>query len=261
MDAETSRRVVYVATGERHLRESAESLRSLWRHEPDARVTMYVDGPNRKHWSDSGIPPSPGGDLLEIVDHPDPTYSWADKPVALSDGGEDDERVLFLDADTRICGGIADLFELLDAFDLAAAHAPIRLDPRQPESLAGRVPAAFPELNTGVIAFRRTSAVAALLDRWRALHLETVRSLNGGRVGDQSTLRVALFESAVRFTVLRPEDNCRFVFPTYVQGPVRILHGRGPDLERVERDLNATFGPRVYVPGVGVVTAHDTIQK
>jgi hypothetical protein len=261
MEGGTSRRVVYVATGERHIREAAISLRSLWRREPGTPVTMYVDGSSRKHLSGWGIPSPPGGDLLEIVDHPDPTYSWADKPVALSEGGEEDERVLFLDTDTRICGGIADLFELLDSFGLAAAHAPIRLDPRQPGSLAGRVPASFPELNTGVIAFRRTPAVAELFERWRQLHLEILRSLDRGTVGDQSTFRVALYESEVRFTVLQPEDNCRFVFATYVQGPVRILHGRGADLERLEMELNAISGPRVFVPGVGVLKAHDTIKK
>ena len=259
MDGGTSRRVVYVATGEGHIREAAASLRSLWRHEPDTRVTMYVDGPSREHLTD--LPPSPAGDLLEIVDHPAPTYSWADKPVALSAGGEEDERVLFLDTDTRICASIADLFEVLDAFGLAAAHAPIRLDPRQPGSLAGRVPASIPELNTGVIAFRRTSTVSELLERWQRLHLETLRTMDRGSLGDQSTFRVALYESEVRFTVLQPEDNCRFVFPTYVHGPVRILHGRGPDLERVERELNATSGPRVFVPGLGVLKARDTIKK
>jgi hypothetical protein len=254
MDDGTGRRVVYVATGERHIHEAAASLRSLWRHEPGTRVTMYVDGPSRKHLNGWGIP-SPPDDRLELVDHPGPTYSWADKPIALSHGGEEDERALFLDTDTRICGSIADLFELLDAFGLAAAHAPIRLDPRQPRSLAGRVPVSFPELNTGVIAFRRTAAVAELLERWRRLHIETQRSLDRGTVGDQSTFRVALYESEVRFTVLKPEDNCRFVFPTYVHGPVRILHGRGADLERLELELNATSGPRVFIPGVGVLGA------
>jgi hypothetical protein len=261
MDGGTSRRVVYVATGERHIREAAESVRSLWRHEPHLPVTMWVDAPSRAHLGTWGIPSSLPGDLLRIVEHPDPTYSWTDKPVALSAGGAEDEPVLFLDTDTRICGGIADLFELLGPFDLAAAHAPIRLDPRQPESLAGRVPASFPELNTGVIAFRRTAAVAELLERWRRLHIETLRSLERGTVGDQSTFRVALYESEVRFTVLRPEDNCRFVFPTYVHGPVRILHGRGADLERLELELNATSGPRVFIPGVGVLGPGDTIEK
>jgi hypothetical protein len=255
MSDQPVRRVVYVATGERHIREAAGSLESLWRHHPRIPVTMYVDPPSRTHLRAWGIPAAPGSDSLEIVDHPDPTYSWADKPVALSRGQGEGERVLFLDTDTRVCGDIAELFDLLGSFNLAAAHAPIRLDRRTPPSLARRAPTAFPELNTGVLAFRRTPAVAELLDRWRVLHLEILRSIDHGTVGDQATFRVALWESEVRFSVLTPEYNCRFPFPTYLHGPVRILHGRGLDLERIEREVNATSGARVFIPGVGIRAA------
>jgi hypothetical protein len=252
MTVQPGRRVVYVATGERHIREAAASLISLWRHEQGTPVTMYIDRPSRVHLAEWGIPSS-GDGPLKVLEHPGPTYSWADKPVALSQGEADDERVLFLDTDTRVCGTIAELFDILDSFDLAAAHAPIRLDRRTPPSLACRAPVAFPELNTGVVALRRTSAVAEMMDRWRVLHLEILRSMERGTVGDQATFRVALYDSDVRFTVLPPEYNCRFTFPTYVHGPVRILHGRGPDLERIEREMNESAGPRVYIPGAGVL--------
>jgi hypothetical protein len=246
---------VYVATGERHIREAARSLESLWRHHPGLPVTMHVDRPSGARLTSWGIPGPSRQDLLEILDHPDPTYSWADKPTALVRGGDEHERVLFLDTDTRVCGDIADLFDVLDAFELAAAHAPIRHDRRTPSDLSRRAPPAFPELNTGVIAFRRTPAVTELLERWSRLHLEILRTADHRVVGDQATFRVALWESEVRFTVLPPEYNCRFPFPTYVHGPVRILHGRRPDVERIEREINATTGPRVFIPDVGVVTA------
>jgi hypothetical protein len=247
--------VVYVATGERHIREAVASLESLWRHDGGTPATIYVDRASRKHLRAWGLPDPPSDDLLEILDHPNPTLSWADKPIALAQSGPVDERVLFLDTDTRVCGSLGAVFDLLDSFELAAAHAPIRLDRRQPRSLAARVPIAFPELNTGVIGFRRTGAVAGLLERWRRMHLDIMRSIDRGTVGDQATFRVALYQSEVRFTVLPPEYNCRFVFPAYVQGPVRILHGRGPDLEGVERQINEVSGPRVFVPGIGVLTA------
>jgi hypothetical protein len=244
--------VLYVATGERHIREAAGSMESLWRHERGIPVTMYVDAPGRDHLSEWGVP-SPGEDVLEILDHPDPTYSWADKPRVMSQPGKELEHVLFLDTDTRVCGPIREIFEILGTFDVAAAHAPVRLDRRQPASLADRVPAAFPELNTGVIAFRKTAAVDRFLERWRSLHLESVQAAEGGPLGDQATFRVALYESDLRLAVLPPEYNCRFTFPSYVHGPVRILHGRGPDLERIERELNGTAEPRVFVPGMGVL--------
>jgi hypothetical protein len=252
VDVQPPRRVLYVATGERHIREAARSLESLWRHEPTVHVTMYIDGPGRTHLPEI----SPRG-ALEVLDHPDPTYSWADKPRVMPRAGSEGELVLFLDTDTRVCGAVTEIFEVLGAFDVAAAHAPIRLDHRQPASLAGRVPSAFPELNTGVIAFRRTAAVARFLERWRTLHLDSAS--HGDRaLGDQAAFRVALYESDLRVSVLPPEYNCRFTFPTYVHGPVRILHGRDPDLERIERELNGSVGPRVFVPGVGVLRSGPT---
>lgn len=255
MRARPASRVIYVATGERHIKEAGHSLRSLWRHEPWLPVTMYIDGPSRLHLGSWKIPDPPGDDLLQILEHPAPTYSWADKPVALAERVAEGDRLLFLDTDTRVCGGIMEVFEVLDAFELAAAHAPIRLGPRQPTALSSRAPVAFPELNTGVIAFRATETVRQLLERWRSLHRDILQSSDQGSVGDQATLRVALYESEVRFAVLPPEYNCRFTFPTYLHGPVRILHGRASDLEAVEREVNETTGPRVFVPGVGVVSA------
>jgi hypothetical protein len=215
---------------------------------------MFVDPPGRPTLSNWGVTASTDDPALEIADVPDPTYSWADKPLALTRDQAPGEDILFLDSDTRICGPLGEIFDLLETFDLAAAHAPVRLDRRQPPSLADRVPAAFPELNTGVMAFRRTPAVMRLLERWRRLHLHVLRSITRGTVGDQSTFRVALYESDLRFAVLPPEYNCRFTFPTYVHGPVRILHGRAPDLERIERELNGVSGARVFVPGMGVLT-------
>ena len=217
---------------------------------------MYVNAPSRPHLDEYGIPEPPDAHLLEIVDHPAPTTSWADKPVALSERVIDDQRTLFLDTDTRICGDIGELFEVLDAFELAAAHAPIRLGPHQPAALSTRAPTSFPELNTGVIAYRGTNAMRQLFERWRSLHAETLRSA-GPSLGDQATFRVALYESDVRFTVLPPEYNCRFTFPTYLHGPVRILHGRGDDLDGIEQELNGTTGPRAYVPGRGVVQPQE----
>jgi hypothetical protein len=255
MSVEPPHRVIYVATGERHVREAAASLRSLWRYQSGTPVTMYVDRPSRPRLKEWGISSS-HGDLLEVLDHPDPRYSWADKPIVLSLGdGETDERILFLDSDTRVCGSIREVFEILGPFELAAAHAPVRLGPRQPGSLGPEVPAAFPELNTGVVAFRRTAAVTEFLDRWHRMHLDALRRSDRPNLGDQATFRVALYDSPVRFTVLPPEYNCRFTFPTYVHGPVRILHGRGSDLESIEREVNGATGARVFVPGIGLLTA------
>jgi hypothetical protein len=68
--------------------------------------------------------------------------------------GVAEPRVLYLDGDTVVCGGLRDAFDLLDRFDLLAAHAPYRGD------------LAMPAFNTGVIFARNTERVRAALDRW-----------------------------------------------------------------------------------------------
>jgi hypothetical protein len=261
METQSTYRVVYVATGERHIREAADSLRSLWHHHPSIQATMYVDAPSRTHVLEWGLRNLLTSGLCEIRSHPSPTYSWADKPLALSGHRANEERTLFLDTDTRVCGNLMEMFALLDAFELATAHAPIRFGPRQPAALRTRAPGAFPELNTGVIAYRETRAVRELLDAWSSLHRETLQTRDGRRLGDQATFRVALYHSDVRFAVLPPEYNCRFTFPTYLHGPVRILHGRGSDVEGVEREVNATRGPRVFVPGLGALRARPVPHR
>jgi hypothetical protein len=141
----TDRRAVYVATGERHLREAGHSIRSLWRHRPDLPVTVYVDDP-----ASAGpmLPHAPSPDHLEVLSHPAATRSWADKPAALALPGPSGERCSSIR--TRGCAPTSRMCSTsLERFDLAAAHAPIRLDRRQPGSLAERAPRAFPELNTG----------------------------------------------------------------------------------------------------------------
>ena len=249
----SNRRVVYVATGEQHAQEAGASITSLWQHNEDMPVTMYVDPDTRVSLSGLGLPLA---GPLELIDLSEATYSWGDKPLALAQVRY--EQILYLDTDTRICGDIGNLFDLLTHFDLAAAHAPIRTDPRQPESIAQNVPASFPELNTGVVALRLTPDVAEFLAYWRRLHTEITQETASG-VSDQVAFRIALFESKIRFTVLTPEYNCRFIFPTYVHDGVRILHGRWPNLERIEARINGVPGPRVFVPGFGVIKAAPPI--
>jgi hypothetical protein len=111
------------------------------------------------------------------------------------------ERTLFLDADVFVVGEVRDVFDLLDRFDLALAQ-----DQEQNSAHARAVwrrpmPAAFPQYNSGVFAYRRTDAVLGLLSDWRAV----VRAAGGGR--DQPSLRELLWDSDLRIATLPPEYN------------------------------------------------------
>lgn len=54
---------------------------------------------------------------------------------------------------------------MLERFDLAAAQAPYRAQYRVWE-----VPDCFPELNTGVIVFRKTEMLRLCLDQWLQIY-------------------------------------------------------------------------------------------
>jgi hypothetical protein len=69
-------------------------------------------------------------------------------------------------------------------------------------------------------------------------------------------MRIALYRSKLRIATLALEYNCRFHAFGYLNGPVKILHGRIPGtrqkqarLERVVRALNRHPIPRVFVGG------------
>jgi hypothetical protein len=163
-------------------------------------------------------------------------------------------ETLFLDSDTYVCGDLTQLFALTDAFDLAAAHAPMRAI----YEVEG-VPDSFPEFNTGVIVFRRSPDVQAVLSSWadlfsrylERLHDDAIRWLHPAdrrwhALNDQGAFREALYRSRLRLTTLPPEYNCRFTVPGFVDGPVRILHGRGLHLPSVAVAINSVSTRRGY---------------
>lgn len=160
-------------------------------------------------------------------------------------------ETLFLDTDTFICGPVDAIFESLACHDIVAARefsgASLMAEVDAPDS--------FPELNLGVLAYRRSSEIEDLIDtavQWS----EDWYARSGSYPTDQPGLRHALFRSPLRLAMLTPEYNCRFAGYGEVSAPVRILHGRIPGqvaerraLEHVSQRINADTGPRVFVAG------------
>ena len=108
---------------------------------------------------------------------------------------------------------------------------------------------AFYDFNTGVIAVRRTPAVAEFLARWTEIDNQWIRSLAFySPARDQSSFRRALWETNVSFYVLSPEYNYRTVFPGRLVGRAKILHGRSTNYEKIAASLNAKAVPRILEP-------------
>jgi hypothetical protein len=148
------------------------------------------------------------------------------------------QKTLFLDTDTVVLEPIQELTRLLDRFDLACAHAPWRQSREIPEC-----PESFPELNTGVILYRRSPKINRFFRTWER-HFEQLDDLSTKNYPDQPAFRKSLFLSNLHFTVLPPEYNLRTPFPYYVCSKVKILHGRGDAFMKARASINDVNAPR-----------------
>lgn len=111
------------------------------------------------------------------------------------------ERTLHLDADVLAVADLRDVFAVLERFDVALAHDQARNSPAAVTPWRLDLPAAFPQLNGGVIAYRRSPAVLAFLTLWADTLRET------GMRKDQPSLRELLWLSDLRIATLPPEYN------------------------------------------------------
>ncbi len=202
--------VLFVATGEGFTRAANGAARSLRDKAPGLAIDIFTDR--------SDVLERALFDRIETIDDPHRRSKVDCLPKSRFD------RTLYLDTDTRVVADIGEMFELLDRFDIALAHAHARNKTSHVEHWRRPLPAAFPQLNGGVILYRRTPAVLAFLEAWRnAYHA-------AGFGKDQTTLRELLWESDLRLHILPPEYNIRYAkyldIWTRDEATPKILHFR-----------------------------------
>jgi hypothetical protein len=208
--------LLFVATGEAFLAEAMAAARASRPHLGGRPIALCTDDPAAA---------SASGAFDRVLPHPEPRRSYRDKIAPL--GALPFRRTLFLDTDARLLAPVDSLFALLDQHQLAAAHAPVRRPDGWWDVAA---PAAFPELNSGVLLLRRGWRQRALIRRWLRLYDQIAQPW------DQASLRSAVWtglRQGLRLAVLPPEANLRTTKP-WVAGKgaaVQVLHGRVPEPE------------------------------
>jgi hypothetical protein len=227
--------IVYVATGSRYLAEAEHSARSVRQVSPNVPIAIISDG-------------VPSCNLFDLrIDLPNPEYSFLDKIIALT--RTPFEKTLFLDTDTFAIEPLDEIFELLDRFEMAAAAEPARYL----YQIAG-VPAAFPELNTGVILYRKSESVLEVIRQWDEMYRDEISKKVSAGVRpwhDQLSFTRAIFGSKLGFFMLPPEFNARVLMPQAVSGPIRIAHCRLKDPDGYQANLaklNKSISPRNINP-------------
>ena len=225
--------VVYVATGDKFLSEATASAESAKAAMPDVPIALITDGRRE-----------PTGPFDLVVRHEEHSGT---KRFKQSMGLSPFQRSLFLDTDTYVARDLREVFTVLDRFDLAVNQISSGYHYDMPE-----VPHCFPELNSGVIAFRDTPEVQALFAEWSRLF--DAYHVSDGWTWDQHSFRRALYESPVRFAPLPIEYNFMPYVPAYFMAEVKVLHGRTHDrLVRIAEDVNHKLGARVFYPRIGTI--------
>jgi hypothetical protein len=215
---------VYIATGLKYLKEAELSANSFKENMPDIPIAVLTD--NEIAAKENFV-----FDLVVQLENCE--YSYIDKILALKESPW--EKTVFLDTDTYNLNPCYEIFELLDKFDLAVAHAPVRDSWRKSQVC----PISFPELNTGVIAYNKSSLFYDLVDSWYATYENQKKNKNVPH--DQPAFREALYHSQLRFTILTSEYNLRPNFSYFIGGGVlvKIIHCRGHGLTKAIETLTA----------------------
>ena len=182
--------VIYVAKGAGYLdlaERSAASLRAL---NPGLAVDLFTDQPQVRPGLFDRVRPIPdSGPTPKLACLPETRFA----------------RTLYLDCDTLVLAPFGDLFDILERFELAVAHDVRRTSALIREGHAVDTPYAFPQMNCGVMLYRRSAAMDAFLADWQR------RYRRAARTRDQVSFRDLVWQSDVRFYVLPPEFNLRRV--------------------------------------------------
>lgn len=231
--------IMYSCFGEKYIAEAARAARSSLRHN-DVPHLIFAAGELHD--------PPPGVTVVGFQQTS--SAPFVDRIANMRRSPF--ERTLCLDTDTFVVEGMIDVFELLDNYDLALAQAPAYRGLEDPE-----VPAAFPEFNCGVVAWRSSEKVAEFLRSWEETYRawlvqDVLPGLNGGanpsrsEIGDQPAFRRCAWQHGMSVATLPPEYNLRLGIRTTVVDRVRLIHGRTDEYEQRAKQFNARIVPRTY---------------
>jgi len=218
--------VLYLATGSQFVREARHSADSVRNVMPDIPIAIATD---------TDIDPKNSFDRVITLENPE--YGFVDQIDALR--RTPFNRTLCLDTDIYMDNSASGVFDLLEEFDIAAAHN----HDRNAFDVSG-VTECFPEYNTGVIAYRNTNQFQQFLENW----LDNYWSLKqDGNTQNQPSFRKTLYESDLRIATLPPEYNLMIRYPGHAVGDVKMFHGRLLDID--------TLGAEQYFD------IHEAVEK
>ena len=144
--------IVYIAVGKEYTELAQSAAESVRAHSPKLSIQLYTDQLGFQHDIFDGISMIENPHKRSKVDYlPETPF----------------ERTLYLDVDTQVVSDITPMFDILDRFDLAIAHAHRRNHKQTSQVWNVEVPDSFPQMNGGVLLFKNSIPTMKLLKDWR----------------------------------------------------------------------------------------------
>lgn len=234
--------VFYIATGDQFVAEAEVSAQSVRDAMPNIPIAIATDI-------------NPDFEFDYVINITDPDYTFTDQISHLHRSPF--QRTLHLDTDTYVYTDSGELFDLLDQFDVAAAHN----HNRSAFNVPG-IPKSFPEYNTGVVVYENTDQFQNFTQSWMKNYEMLYKKDNPQ---NQPSFRKTLYESDLELMTLPPEYNLMLRYPGHAIGTVKIFHGRLLDIEtpgsntyvdvdKAVQKINSTTGHRVFTQVGGLST-------
>jgi Nucleotide-diphospho-sugar transferase len=196
------KRIIYANSNHencRYIQESIVSAQSFRKYVKDCEIVLYTNEKNFNHevfdrvfYAEFIVP-----ETIKHQDHKNGQMLVKHQAMIETTA----EYNLVLGCDTlAVSEKVNSAFQLLDRFEITAAHAPTRIRKNVPD-----VPDAFPELNCDVIFFRKNEQTIELFKKWREMYRDNVFD----HPHDQGTFRYLTYHSNIQLSVLPFEYNNR----------------------------------------------------
>ena len=187
----TSRGVLYIAFNEPFIKEALISAESVKKHNPNIDITFFSDRMVDSDFVDEC--------KVISVNHIRAKVDYVDQTPY--------DETIFLDTDTIINHDISEMFGILEKFDFAICHDLAR----KRESICSKIPEysqipyCFPEVNPGVMVFKKNEKVLNFFKSWREIFYKYFYNWPY----EQPTFRTALWHSDMNYYILPTEYNVR----------------------------------------------------
>jgi len=186
-----SKGILYIAHGERYLKEVAISAESVKKYNPSLKITLFTD-------SNITVPFVDDVQLIKAKTIRAKVYCMYDSPY---------DETCFLDSDIIVSYPIDDMFEIFPKYDMGGVHDLARKRDKYSKMMPeyGKIPYAVSEINTGMLLFKKSEKVKAMFDDWEKYHKKYYKLCPY----DQPSFRISMWENDINFCSLPVEYNIR----------------------------------------------------